>query len=296
MTDHDVLYGYRLQLFDLAARTSVSHACRTFGVHRSTYYAWKRQVDRHGLEMLRPRMPNQLSVLVEQRIVAFSLGHPGSGPDRISSELARPKWGGIIVSANGVWRVLSRHGLNTRTKRLALIAGYQPPRAPLAELHIDTRRPGELVGIDCFFVGRLRGAKHPVWQITAIDCHSSYAWADLVTCPTGQPTHTHTNDSPPAESPKTSQEPDGTRTRHHRQWQRISTQAPGGDVPPVQISSESSSATVRRRGSRPRQPVRVDVFVPPTLPPRVSGMPSTRRGRRRAESGADDVEGLSAIG
>ena len=55
MTDHDVLYGYRLALFDLAARTTVSHACRTFGVHRSTYYAWKRQVDRHGLEMLRPR-------------------------------------------------------------------------------------------------------------------------------------------------------------------------------------------------------------------------------------------------
>src|ERR1035441_9557725 len=28
---------------------------RRFGVHRSTYYHWKRQVDRHGLEMLRPR-------------------------------------------------------------------------------------------------------------------------------------------------------------------------------------------------------------------------------------------------
>jgi transposase-like protein len=29
--------------------------CRTFGVHRSTYYRWKRLVDRHGLEVLRPR-------------------------------------------------------------------------------------------------------------------------------------------------------------------------------------------------------------------------------------------------
>ena len=35
-------------------------------------------------------MPNQLSVLVEQRIVAFSLGHPGLGPRRIASRLARP--------------------------------------------------------------------------------------------------------------------------------------------------------------------------------------------------------------
>ena len=132
MTDHDVLYGYRLQLFALAGRTTVAEACRTFGVHRSTYYRWKRQVDRHGLGMLRPRerraprMPNQLSVVVEQRIVAYSLGHPGQGPDRVSSELARPKWGGIIVSANGVWRVLRRHGINTQTKRLALIAGYRP--------------------------------------------------------------------------------------------------------------------------------------------------------------------------
>jgi transposase-like protein len=55
MTKDDVLFGYRLQLFALAAQTTVAHACRTFGVHRSTYYAWKRQVDRHGLEMLRPR-------------------------------------------------------------------------------------------------------------------------------------------------------------------------------------------------------------------------------------------------
>lgn len=55
------------------------------------------------------------------------------------------------------------------------------------------KRPGELVGMDCFFVGRLRGAKHSVWQVTAIDCYSSYAWADLVTCPTGAPTATHTS-------------------------------------------------------------------------------------------------------
>jgi len=83
------------------------------------------------------------------------------------------------------------------TERLALISGYaaayQPPRSPLAEPHIDTSRPGELVGIDCFFVGRLRGTKDPVWQVTAIDCHSSYAWADLITCPTGQPTAAHTS-------------------------------------------------------------------------------------------------------
>jgi hypothetical protein len=110
MTKDDVLFGYRQQLFAEAARTNVSAACRTFGVHRSTYYHWKRQVDRHGLEMLRPRerrrpqMPNALPKMIEERIVSFSIAHPGLGPRRVASELAREKWGGIIVSPNGVWK------------------------------------------------------------------------------------------------------------------------------------------------------------------------------------------------
>jgi transposase InsO family protein len=203
MTQDDVLFGYRLQLFDLAARTTVTHACRIFGVHRSTYYAWKRQVDRHGLEMLRPRerrrpqMPNQLPKMIEERILSFSIAHPGLGPKRVASELARAKWGGLVVSPNGVWKVLCRHGLNTRAKRLGLIAGYaapyEPPRDPGPERHIDVDRPGELVGIDCFYVGRLRGTHGAIWQLTAIDIYSSFAWAELVVCPNDQPTPKQTS-------------------------------------------------------------------------------------------------------
>jgi transposase-like protein len=48
MTQDDVLFGYRLQLFALAAERGISQACRLMGVHRSTYYRWKRQVDRQG--------------------------------------------------------------------------------------------------------------------------------------------------------------------------------------------------------------------------------------------------------
>lgn len=203
MTQDDVLFGFRLQLFDLAARTTVSHACRTFGVHRSTYYAWKAKVEASGLEMLRPRerrrpqMPNQLSPIVEQRIVAFALGHPGLGPKRIATRMRRPEWGGLQVSPNGIYKTLLRHGLNTRAKRLALVAGYaapyEPPRDLAPEPHINTNYPGELVGIDCFFVGRLHGTKGPVWQITAIDTYSSFAWADLVVCPPAGPTVEHTS-------------------------------------------------------------------------------------------------------
>jgi hypothetical protein len=32
-----------------------SEACRTTGVHVSTYYRWERQLDRFGLDIRRPR-------------------------------------------------------------------------------------------------------------------------------------------------------------------------------------------------------------------------------------------------
>jgi transposase len=190
-------------LFAGAARTNVSAACRTFGVRRLTYYAWKRQVDRHGLEMLRPRerrrpqMPNALAKMIEQRIVSFLIAHPGLGPKRVSSELAREKWGAILVSPNGVWKVLCRQGLNTRAKRLGLIAGYaapyEPPRDRGPEQHIHVDRPGELIGIDCFYVGRLKGTAGAIWQLTAIDIASSFAWAELVVCKQGNPTAVQTS-------------------------------------------------------------------------------------------------------
>ena len=193
MTEHDVLVGFRLRLFTLAEELgNVSAACRAMGVHRSTYYRLRRRVDRWGLEALnvrerrRPRMPNEIGPHLEQRIVAFALGHPGLGPRRISAELAREKWGGIRISEHGVWRVLQRVGLNTRSKRLALVARHRDPyerKPPVAppELHIEASEPGEKVQLDCFYVGRLSGTKGTVWQYSAIDVASAYAWAELRT-------------------------------------------------------------------------------------------------------------------
>lgn len=62
--------------------------------------------------------------------MAFALGHPGFVPTRIPAELKREKWGGFVVPANGLHRVLSRRGLGTRAKRRWLIAGYAAPRSP----------------------------------------------------------------------------------------------------------------------------------------------------------------------
>ncbi len=191
MTHDDVLFGYRLRLFTLAEELgSVSDACRRMGVSRSTYYAWKPKLERYGLDGLRvrerrrPRMPNQIGPHLEHRILAFSLAYPGAGPRRIAAELRRPKWGGIRISEHGVWRVLKRFNLNTRNKRHALIARHADPyerRPDVApkELHIEASQPGEKVQMDCFFVGRLSGAKGVIWQYTATDVASAYTWAFL---------------------------------------------------------------------------------------------------------------------
>jgi transposase InsO family protein len=191
VTQDDLLYRFRLRVFAIAADLgNMRAACRAMGIHPSTYYRWKHQLDRYGPEILRPRerrvprMANATSPLVEQRVVAFALGHPGFGPARIAAELARPTWGGIVLSTNGVWRVLRRHGPSTRAKRYGLVAGYAAPPelqrpAPLPERHLDVDHPGQLVQLDCFCIGRLSGTKGTVWQYTAIDVASAYAWATL---------------------------------------------------------------------------------------------------------------------
>jgi transposase len=195
VTEDDFLYRYRLRVFGLAHELgSVRAACRTMGVHPSTYYRWQRALVRFGPEILRPRerrrprMPNAISPLVEQRVVAFALGQPGFGPARISAELARPLWGGLRLSPNGVWRVLRRHGLSTRARRLGLVAGDAAPPEPVRpepypERHLAVDHPGELVQLDCFCIVRLAGSHGTVWQSTAIDVGSAYVGAELHATP-----------------------------------------------------------------------------------------------------------------
>ncbi len=190
MTQDDALFRFRKRAMSLAEEIGVSAACRAMGIHRSTYYRWRAQVLRFGLDILHPRerrparMPNSTSPLIEQRVLAFALAHPTVGPQRIADELRRHKWGGFSISPNGVHKVLKRHGLSTRAKRLGLVARYAAPPEPIEhdpepERHIDVGRPGEVVQMDCFSIGRLSGAKGTCWQYTAIDVASGYMWAEL---------------------------------------------------------------------------------------------------------------------
>ena len=84
--------------------------------------------------------------------------------------------------------MLRRAGLNTRAKRLGLIAGYQAPSVPRPRVpepvrHIEAEQPGDLGQLDCFHVGQLAGSRGRTWQYTAIDVASSYTWATLHNTP-----------------------------------------------------------------------------------------------------------------
>jgi transposase InsO family protein len=188
VTNDDLLYRHRLLVFARAAEEGVSQACRALGYHRSWFYRWKGRVEREGLEVLRPRerraprMPNQIPPWQEKQILAMALANPGLGPRRLSAQLALEQ--SMTVSASGVLRVLRRHGLGTRLRRLSLVSGYAAPPAPERPLppvqrHLEAKQPGDLVQFDCFHIGRLTGTKGRVWQYTAIDVASSFVWAQV---------------------------------------------------------------------------------------------------------------------
>jgi hypothetical protein len=159
------------------------------GVDRSTYYRLKAEVDRWGLEALNvrerrwPRMPTR-SVRTSSSGSSRSASRtPATGPGG-----SRPSWPGRMgrpahLTARRL-AVRVRVGLNTRAKRLALIARHRDPYQRRPDLppparHIDATKPGQKVQLDCFYVGRLSGTKGTAWQYTAIDVASAYTWAEL---------------------------------------------------------------------------------------------------------------------
>lgn len=189
----------KLSMLELAAElNNVSKACRIMGYSRQQFYEIRRNFQTYGAEGLIDRLPgargphpNRVSAEVEQAILAHSLDHPSHGALRVAQELMLK---GVQVSSGGVRGVWSRHNLLTRHERLLrlekataerrialsdeqirLLERFSPE---FRERHIETRHTGDLVAVDTFFVGSLKGVGK-IYLQTAIDCFSRYAWARL---------------------------------------------------------------------------------------------------------------------
>lgn len=196
VTNDDMLFRMRRALLAAAAKEGVTAACIRFGVSRTTFYKWKARYLAYGEDGLRPKerrppvMPNQLSAQVEASIMAYISIWPTHGPARIANELARDKWGSWKVSASGVYNVLRRAGLSSRYERLVRLeeitlmrTGVVTERALKIRPRggrgpIEAAFPGDLICLDTFYVGKLKGVGK-VWQFTAVDASCSYAFARL---------------------------------------------------------------------------------------------------------------------
>jgi transposase-like protein len=55
VTPAEIIYHRRVQVLDRAGQTSVTEACRTFGISRTTYYRWAGRAQRYGLAALLPK-------------------------------------------------------------------------------------------------------------------------------------------------------------------------------------------------------------------------------------------------
>lgn len=197
MTDDAMLGSLRRRVILRAQELgNVSQACREFGISRTTYYQWFRRWVQYGPGGLephakrRPQMPNQVSPVVEQAILDSISVWPTHGPRRIAQQLGQPEWGEHEVSHWGVYKALRRLGLHRRAARLRRFELLQARATGIltsstrelvearpAQAQVEAKAPGELVGLDTFSVGRLKGLG-PVWQFTATDVASSstFCW------------------------------------------------------------------------------------------------------------------------
>jgi transposase InsO family protein len=203
MTLDASVHAFRLRVMARAqALRNVSRACREVGISRSLFYRWRQRYLAYGPDGLHPRRhgprrgrPSVLSVQAERAILALALAWPTWGPARLAVQLARPEHGGWRVAPSTIYRLLRRLGLATRWQRLAVLETHSARAAGLLTErtrrhlvaaqrrrgpHVAAHTPGELVCLDTFYIGKLKGVGK-VWQYTACDAACSYALAQVST-------------------------------------------------------------------------------------------------------------------
>jgi transposase InsO family protein len=201
MTTQKKIARRKLSLLELAADLgNVSKACRVMGYSRQQFYEIRRNFQTFGTDGLldklagaRPPHPNRVAAEIEQAILDHSLAHPCHGALRVANELALS---GVQVSSTGVRGVWGRHGLLSRHDRLLRLERACAERPiqlsqeqvealerfspEFRERHIEAHHSGDLVAVDTFFVGHLKGVGK-IYLQSAIDCASRYAWGRLYT-------------------------------------------------------------------------------------------------------------------
>jgi transposase len=200
VSTREKLIKARLGMLALAEELSnVSVACKRAGISRTHFYEIKSAYERYGREGLapevkrRPRMPNQTPPELERQILEMTQRYPTTSYVRISDQL---RLIGVGVSPSMVRAVWQRHGLTLKYHRLLWLEqktaaeGGVLTEAQLKllrrwqgrdidpERHIESPRPGYLLGQDTYFVGTVKGVGR-IYMQTVIDTNCSFAFGKL---------------------------------------------------------------------------------------------------------------------
>jgi len=205
MTLADSIQGIRLRALELAKELgSVTEACEQLGISRSLFYRWRKRFESFGPDGLHPKRtkagrgrPSAVTHEQERAVIAFALAWPTWGPQRLADQLVDQ---GVRLAPSTIHRLLRRVGLGTRRERLGVIEHHsartvglltERTREKLVRArfgrtqHVQAEIPGELVCVDSFYVGKLKGVGS-VWQLTACDAACSFAFARIVPWPTAK--------------------------------------------------------------------------------------------------------------
>jgi len=178
---------------------NVAETCRVFGISRTRYYQWKKRADAYGLEALMPKarrapqMPEATPTHVVERLLTLAVTEPTIGCRRYADRLGDQ---GFAIAKSTVQKHLNAHGLGRRSQRLAKAAaitaattGLLTEAASAAQpfgFCLATGGPGELVCLDSFYIGKLKGVGK-VYQLTAIDVFTRWAVVMIVLGPVTAP-------------------------------------------------------------------------------------------------------------
>ncbi len=196
MTLDESVHGMRLRVIERAhVQGNVSAVCRELGISRTVFYRWRQRLERYGIDGVHPRRqgaragrPVATAPEVERLVLGIAISAATWGSRRIAAYLART-WR-VRLAPSTVQRLLRRVGLATRRARLTVLEQQAARTAGLLTertrqrlwrarygrtRHVDAKEPGELVCLDTFYIGRLKGVGK-VWQITACDAASSTGW------------------------------------------------------------------------------------------------------------------------
>jgi transposase InsO family protein len=191
VTLEEIIYQRRVRVLDHAGTHGVTATCRTFGISRHTYYRWAQRAARYGLSALMPKarrppaQPNACPPHVIEIVLAEAVARPTLGARRLLEHLEERH---VVLSASGVQKILNRHHLGRRAQRVAALAQITAAETglvtddarsgPFGFCHFAAR-PGDLVALDTFYVGKLKGVGS-IYQLTAIDTTTRWAVARLV--------------------------------------------------------------------------------------------------------------------